>query len=198
MLSSPKTFSFAPSTLPSPNLALLWPNFRNSPSPPPNFRNSSTATKTPSRTPREASRTPRASPPTAAPTSRSASPSPPAPSPPSPSRPGGPATRESPSPRVSISASLALALSTSSCVGSSPIRFSTEQTSNPRVPSSSAASSVSPWQNLRIHGSNRFFSCFSVLQLKRISDFLLLADVPRTAVHHEVNGFSSWYRLDYL
>ncbi|KOM55917.1 hypothetical protein LR48_Vigan10g180900 [Vigna angularis] len=40
--------------------------------------------------------------------------------------------------------------------------------------------------NLRIHGSNRFFSCFSVLQLKRISDFLLLADVPRTAVHQVV------------
>ncbi|KOM46211.1 hypothetical protein LR48_Vigan06g151700 [Vigna angularis] len=50
----------------------------------------------------------------------------------------------------------------------SNLRFSTEQTSNPRVPNSSAASSVSPWQNLRIHGSNRFFSCFSVLHLDQI------------------------------
>ncbi|KOM49728.1 hypothetical protein LR48_Vigan08g055500 [Vigna angularis] len=37
-----------------------------------------------------------------------------------------------------------------------------------RVLSSSDTSTGSPIQNLRIHGSNRFFSCFSVLQLDQV------------------------------
>ncbi|KOM34760.1 hypothetical protein LR48_Vigan02g091000 [Vigna angularis] len=49
-----------------------------------------------------------------------------------------------------------------------------------RVPSSLDTSSVSPIQNLRIHGSNRFFSCFSVLQLDQaqISRRLLIQLKP--------------------
>ncbi|KOM26986.1 hypothetical protein LR48_Vigan348s000300 [Vigna angularis] len=37
-----------------------------------------------------------------------------------------------------------------------------------RVPSYSDTSTGSPIQNLRIHGSNRFFSCFPVLQLDQV------------------------------
>lgn len=61
---------------------------------------SRTFSPTASPRPSEASRRPRASRPAAAPTSRFASPSPPAPGTPSPSRPAGPATHEYPSPRA--------------------------------------------------------------------------------------------------